>query len=186
MQLPGLKYKVVVSNHPELLDKSTFPTPAAYAKENAYLKALDVSHRLHQSQTPYDLIIGADTVVILDNTILEKPTSEGHAYEMLSSLSGREHTVITGVAVLYKGAKKKLVFHEETKVKFGELGEELMWGYIKSGEPMDKAGAYGIQGKGGGMVERIEGCYFTVMGLPMFRLAGVVKQIYEGEWKSGG
>ncbi len=115
-----------------------------------------------------DVVIGADTVVAIDGKILGKPKSRENAKEMLRLLSGKYHSVFTGVAV-FKG-RASSSFFVETKVKFFELSEEEINVYVASGECDDKAGAYGIQGKGSLLVERIEGDYFNVVGLPVSRL----------------
>ena len=111
------------------------------------------------------IVLGADTIVVLDNEVLGKPHNEFDARRMLERLSGRVHSVITGVALLIKG--EELVFHNETKVYFKRLAPFEIESYIASGEPMDKAGAYGIQGKGALWVEKIEGSYTNVVGLPV-------------------
>lgn len=115
-----------------------------------------------------DIIIGADTVVSIDNIILGKPADKDDARRMLSMLSGKWHSVLTGVTVI-KG-EKTVTFHQETKVKFFDLTDEEIDRYIATGEPMDKAGAYGIQGYGSLLVDRIDGDYFNVVGLPVSRL----------------
>ena len=111
------------------------------------------------------IVLGADTIVVLDNEVLGKPQDEADARQMLERLSGRSHSVVTGVALLIKG--DEVVFHNETKVYFKELAPFEIESYIASGEPMDKAGAYGIQGKGALWVEKIEGSYTNVVGLPV-------------------
>ena len=111
------------------------------------------------------IVLGVDTIVVLDNEVLGKPQDEADARQMLERLSGRSHSVVTGVALLIKG--DEVVFHNETKVYFKELAPFEIESYIASGEPMDKAGAYGIQGKGALWVEKIEGSYTNVVGLPV-------------------
>ena len=111
------------------------------------------------------IVLGADTIVVLDNEVLGKPQDEADARQMLERLSCRSHSVVTGVALLIKG--DEVVFHNETKVYFKELAPFEIESYIASGEPMDKAGAYGIQGKGALWVEKIEGSYTNVVGLPV-------------------
>ena len=114
------------------------------------------------------IVIGSDTVVALDGVILGKPKDEENAREMLIARSGRSHTVYTGVAIIH-GEKTKS-FCEATEVVFNELSQEEILNYIATKEPMDKAGAYGIQGKGCVLVEKIVGDYFNVVGLPVSRL----------------
>lgn len=123
------------------------------------------------------VIIAADTVVVLGDEILGKPEDESEAFEMLSSLSGHWHHVVTGVTVLdtYTGAASSS--HEITGVKMRELSDDAIKAYVKSGEPLGKAGACAIQGRGGVFVERIEGCYFNVVGLPLPRLVNIFYDI---------
>lgn len=121
-----------------------------------------------------DIVIGADTVVSIDGKILGKPCDKAEARQMLKSLSGREHSVFTGITVI-KGTKEKS-FYTETKVRFFELSDDDISNYIETGEPMDKAGAYGIQGLGSLLVEKIDGDYFNVVGLPVSKLNKVLKE----------
>lgn len=116
--------------------------------------------------------IGADTIVLIDKKILGKPANAVDAGSMLALLSGREHTVVTAVAVAR--GKKIASAVEEVAVKFRKLSDDEIDAYIATGEPMDKAGAYGIQGYGATIVERIEGDYFAVMGLPLVRLVSLL------------
>ena len=120
-----------------------------------------------------DIVIGADTVVALDGKILGKPKNKENAREMLIFLSGRTHSVFTGVTLA--SGKKTKTFAVETKVKFFELTNEEIDAYIKTKEPFDKAGAYGIQGFGSLLVEKIDGDYFNVVGLPVSTLARELK-----------
>lgn len=113
------------------------------------------------------LIIGADTVVAKENRLLGKPADFQEAVEMISSLSGSAHSVLTGVAVVGQPEGRTVTGFEETKVFFKKLSKEEIISYVKTGECMDKAGAYGIQGRGSLLVERIEGDYFNVVGLPL-------------------
>ena len=118
------------------------------------------------------LVIAADTVVAVDGRVLGKPGDEAGAAEMLALLSGREHTVYTGVTVCLGG--RQVTEHEATQVRFRPLTEKEIRQYIATGEPMDKAGAYGIQGYGALLVEGIEGDYFNVVGLPVCRLGRIL------------
>lgn len=126
--------------------------------------------------TPEELIITADTMVFLDNRKLGKPQSEEEAFEMLSSLSGREHTVCTGVTVMQ--GNRMLTEAESTRVRFAPLDEDTIRAYIRTGEPMDKAGAYGAQGYGALLIEGIEGDFFNVMGLPIRRLSCMLRKFH--------
>lgn len=120
------------------------------------------------------LVIAADTVVALDGAVLGKPRSEADAFAMLSALSGREHHVYTGVTVVR--GDRALTEHEETAVAFRDVGPEEIRAYVATGEPMDKAGAYGVQGKGALLVERLDGDFFNVMGLPVMRLGRMLER----------
>jgi septum formation protein len=112
-----------------------------------------------------EVVLGADTVVVVDGRVLEKPADVGDARAMLRALSGRTHVVITGICLLHAGGA--IVDTESTRVHFVELGLREIEEYAASGEPMDKAGGYAIQGLASKFVDRIEGCYFNVMGLPL-------------------
>ena len=120
------------------------------------------------------IVIGADTVVAIDGKILGKPKDKDDAFSMLENLSGREHSVFTGVTVIKND--KEITFSIQTKVKFYDLADSEIEAYSSSGEPFDKAGAYGIQGKGSLLVEKIDGDYFNVVGLPISRLARVLRE----------
>ena len=120
------------------------------------------------SAHPDDIVIGADTVVICGGVILGKPTDEADAARMLRMLSGKVHSVVTGCAVVRGGETS--VFSRKTEVEFYSLGEDEIAAYVRTGEPMDKAGAYGIQGKGGVFVKKISGDYYNVVGLPAAEL----------------
>ncbi|HEY7337884.1 MAG TPA: Maf family protein [Bryobacteraceae bacterium] len=115
-----------------------------------------------------EVVLGADTIVLLGETVLEKPAMPDDARNMLASLSAREHVVITGICLRHPSGE--IVDSESTRVFFAPLSGAEIDAYVKTGEPMDKAGAYGIQGLASKFVERIEGCYFNVMGLPVPRV----------------
>ncbi len=136
------------------------------SREKAYAAANMVA--------PEDIVITADTMVFLDGEKLGKPENEEHAFEMLSALSGREHTVCTGVTVTQ--GNRTLTEAERTRVRFAPLSEDTIRAYIRTGEPMDKAGAYGVQGYGALLVEGIDGDFFNVMGLPLRRLARMLEK----------
>lgn len=123
---------------------------------------------------PSDIVITADTMVFLDDKRLGKPRDERHALEMLTALQGRKHTVCTGVSVCQ--GDRRLTEAESTAVFFRSASEAELRRYIATGEPMDKAGAYGVQGRGALLVERLEGDFFNVMGLPVLRLARMLEK----------
>ena len=120
-------------------------------------------------------VIGADTVVVIDNEILGKPKDKTAACQMLRQLSGRVHEVLTGIAVKYNGKEVAEVVH--TKVYFRSLSEADIAAYVATGEPLDKAGAYGIQGRGAVLVEKIDGCYNNVVGLPISRVNEILNSL---------
>ncbi|WP_394147699.1 Maf family protein [Shewanella atlantica] len=121
------------------------------------------------------VVLGSDTIVVLDDQILGKPVDEADALRMLTELSGQSHSVMTAVALT--DGKTTLTRLVETKVKFCEIDEQDILAYIATGEPMDKAGAYGIQALGGSFVERIEGSYSAVVGLPMVETRELLKEM---------
>uniref|UniRef100_A0A8C7XLE4 Acetylserotonin O-methyltransferase-like n=1 Tax=Oryzias sinensis TaxID=183150 RepID=A0A8C7XLE4_9TELE len=173
----GLRFEVVPSWFKETLDKGLFKAPYEYAVETAKQKALEVARRMpfKHLKTP-DIVIGADTIVTVNSMILEKPVDKQDAYRMLSSLSGKEHSVFTGVAIVL--CHEKDTFYEETKVKFADLSEDMLWEYINSGEPMDKAGGYGIQALGGMLVEYVHGDFLNVVGFPLNHFCKQLDIIY--------
>lgn len=159
--------------HPAVGEELAQPglTPPELVQALALHKAREVAQQYAHTG---DLVIGADTIVVLDGQVLGKPQDEAHALAMLTALAGREHHVYTGVAVLQDD--RELVKAEDTAVWFRDASEAELRRYIATGEPMDKAGAYGIQGRGGLLVSRIEGDYTNVVGLPIVRLAGMLAQ----------
>lgn len=157
----GLRFRIVVADIEEKIPDEATPEQAVEAL--ALQKAQAVADMNKNS-----VVIGADTVVVLDGKILGKPKSEDDAIDMLSSLSGRTHTVCTGVAIINGDEAKSFV--EVTEVEFHTLTADEIVAYVKTGEPMDKAGAYGIQGKGCVLVKRINGDYFNVVGLPVSKV----------------
>uniref|UniRef100_A0A8C9X395 Acetylserotonin O-methyltransferase-like n=1 Tax=Sander lucioperca TaxID=283035 RepID=A0A8C9X395_SANLU len=182
----GLRFEVVPSWFKETLDKGLFKAPHEYAVETAKQKALEVARRMpfKHLKTP-DIVIGADTIVTVDGMILEKPVDKEDAYRMLSSLSGKEHSVFTGVAIVVCHEKENeevdyqlFDFYEETKVKFADLSDNMLWEYINSGEPMDKAGGYGIQALGGMLVEYVHGDFLNVVGFPLNHFCKQLDLIY--------
>ncbi len=150
----------------------TAETPAALAGELSRLKATEVFERIKPAFSP---VVAADTLVDLDGAILGKPRDEDAARAMLRALSGRKHFVHTGVTVIGNGRAVTAV--ESAAVFFRDLTDGEIDAYVMTGEPMDKAGAYGIQGFAGAFAERIEGDYYTVVGLPLSRLITVLRDM---------
>jgi septum formation protein len=145
--------------------------PDSYARRISAAKAAEVATR-----HPDALVLAADTIVVLDGDVLGKPGSAAEARAMLARLSGREHTVHTGVTVLAPGGPRASGT-EVTRVGFRVLGPEEIDAYVATGEPLDKAGAYGIQEYGATLVEGVRGCYFNVMGLPVVRLLALLDEV---------
>jgi nucleoside triphosphate pyrophosphatase len=168
LTLIGISHEVRPAN----IDETMRPreAPRRHAERLAREKAKAIANR-----DPDRITIGADTVVVINRKVLGKPADAADAARMLRMLSGREHTVITAVAVS-RGRKLRSAV-EEVRVKFRRLRDDEIEAYVATGEPMDKAGAYGIQGFGATIVERIEGDYFAVMGLPLVRLVGLMRDV---------
>jgi len=157
-----LDFEIIVSNVEEDIS-GDFP-PEVICSSIALDKARDVAQRL----TEPSIVIGADTIVVLDDRVLGKPNSEQEAAEMLRALSGNSHYVYTGLAFIDTTTGAEKTVYEKTKVQFRELTDSEILSYIETGSPMDKAGAYGIQDDFGAVfVSRIEGCYYNVVGLPL-------------------
>ncbi len=177
-------FEVVVSD----ADESTVSqelAPGIYVQELALLKASDVCSKLTDKNS---LIISADTIVCAGGKFLGKPGDEEDAVRMLKMLSGTSHSVFTGICVMQMSNAYSVCRAVETKVYFKELSDEKIAGYVKTGEPMDKAGAYGIQGRGSVLVEKIEGDFFNVVGLPVAALSDVLEKefgidVFKGEWE---
>jgi septum formation protein len=150
-------------------------SPGDYVRRLASAKAVSAADK-NPDPGADALIIGADTVVVVDAAILGKPASGDDARRMLRSISGRVHEVHTGLALLQTSGIQQRVVEEITRVHFAHLSDQEIEDYIATGEPFDKAGAYAIQGVGGRFVKRVEGCYFNVMGLPLARLWTLLRE----------
>lgn len=157
---------------PSEFDESLVPEdlgPAEHVRYSAMMKARDVAQRY-----PDSLVIGADTIVVIDGNILGKPADAAGAARMLRSLSGKTHQVYTGICVIYEGQERSSV--ESTGVTFRELSDDVISRYVATGEPLDKAGAYAIQGKGAVLIRSICGCYPNVVGLPLYALSVLLEE----------
>ncbi|MBC7105532.1 MAG: septum formation inhibitor Maf [Firmicutes bacterium] len=165
----GLPFRVVPSRVREEVPAGL--APGARVERLAELKARDVAARVRRG-----LVIGADTVVVVDGRVLGKPADPADAEVMLALLQGRWHEVYTGVAVAAAGGERALVAHERTCVAFKPLDPERIRRYVGTGEPLDKAGAYAIQGRAAAFVAGIRGCYSNVVGLPLGRLADLLEE----------
>ena len=164
----GLTFEI----YPSDIEEPTFNgsiTPASATQQLASMKAKSVAERYTEG-----VIIGADTLVAYKNELIGKPDNPEHARSILKKLSGKKHKVVTGVCLINVELSKEITWNEVTKVYFRELNPVEIEEYVNCGEPLDKAGAYGIQGRGAAFVNRIEGCYFNVVGLP---LASLIEQL---------
>lgn len=164
----GIKFTAMPSKIDE--SKYEFETPEKLVQELSLAKASNVAKVVEDT-----LIISADTVVVYNDKVLEKPEDEEAAFRMLKLLENDQHKVYTGLAILSADDKMHYLDYDVTEVFMRKVGKEEIERYIKTGEPMDKAGSYGIQGKGGIFVNKIVGSYFTVMGLPIHLLSMALK-----------
>ena len=167
MHLVSEQFEVIPADVEEILPDEISALGAS--EYLARLKAESVA-----SDNPSSLVIGCDTAVIVDDEVLGKPKDADDAFSMLRKLSGREHSVVTGCALCFNG--KTVSFSEETKVIFYELTDREILDYIATNEPNDKAGAYGIQGRGALLVKSIVGDYFNVVGMPVSRLSREIQK----------
>jgi septum formation protein len=171
LQSVGLPFTVLSS----AVDET--PIPGETAQEMVRRLAAAKADLVAQRAVGPAIVIAADTVVTLDNTIFGKPRTTEDARQMLEKMAGRMHSVITGVALVRLPDVERREFHEITHVQFGPLDEEEITRYLASGEPFDKAGAYAIQGRAGRYITRIEGCYYNVVGLPLARLCTALAEL---------
>ena len=175
----GMEFEVRVSGKEEIYHSEM---PEEIVKELALMKAENVAEELGAADTQEKdlIVIGADTVVVLDGEILGKPKDEADAERMLKALQGRSHDVYTGAAFLTygrNGDKEVCSYAVGTRVFVNPMTENEIRAYIATGEPMDKAGAYGIQGRFAAYIEKIEGDYYNVVGLPVSRVYETLKEL---------
>lgn len=166
----NIKFDILSPDADENSVDKTLP-PELYVENLASLKAFAAAKKTVLQK----IIIGADTVVALDDKILLKPKDDDDAFNMLKSLSGRVHSVYTGICVVNSHTAKSCIAYEKTDVYFRKLDDDEILRYIQTGESADKAGAYGIQGLGSLFIEKIDGDYFNVVGLPVCKLAKILK-----------
>ncbi|MBO4360861.1 MAG: septum formation protein Maf [Eubacteriaceae bacterium] len=153
----------------------TFPEGASWEDCVMHVSCMKAKAASEIKDLGWDLIVAADTCVVLGDEVMGKPADEADAKRMLTELSGATHSVYTGVCLMSR--EHTVSFAEETRVSFREIAQKEIERYIATGEPMDKAGAYGIQGRGRVFVERIEGNYENVMGLPLTKLAVILGKL---------
>jgi len=149
-------------------------SPSHIVEQLSLRKARAAVPMLNGQDADRSLIVGADTIVVVDGNVLGKPSNEREAHVMLSLLQGREHQVYTGVACVETASGRELVAHRMTRVTMKPLDSNRIERYVATGEPMDKAGSYGIQGLGATLVDRLDGCYFNVVGLPVSLLSDML------------
>jgi septum formation protein len=157
---------------PNLNEESSSSDPVEHVLSLSERKATSISHQVEEG-----IILGADTIVVLDGEIMGKPQNKKEASSILKKLSGRMHKVYTGITLVNRYNGRMISDYDLTEVKFNQLDEEKILAYIDTGEPMDKAGAYGIQGMGGFLVENIRGSLDNVIGLPTEKLKEMLIQI---------
>ncbi|MEW5822400.1 MAG: Maf family protein [Cyanobacteriota bacterium] len=166
----GLSFKIIPSDIDETIENNEL-TPDEIVRLLALKKAEDIAKKLDYPA----IVIGSDTTVTIDNMILGKPEDDNDAHRMLSILSGRSHSVISGIAIIDRELKRTYVDSVSSRVIFKELSDEEIINYIKTGEPMDKAGAYAIQGYASTFITGINGCYNNIVGLPIYKLSEALK-----------
>lgn len=170
----GLDYEIIPANIDE--EPEGYNDAGKYAIEMSKQKAMAVAKKIRSRATEETYVLGADTVVSIDGIILGKPTDSNHAFRMLKLIENRWHEVITGLTLVNASTLKYRTESELTRVKISPYPKGFLDRYLSTREPYDKAGSYGIQGYGSLMVECIEGCYFNVMGLPLFRLSRMLEK----------
>ena len=175
----NVKFDIVKSDIDEVILEDELPPQVVMRL--AFEKSMDVAKSNQES-----LVIGADTIVVFNNTILGKPKDKEDARNTIKLLSGNTHEVITGISLINLSANKKIIDYVVSKVKIKDLSEDDINDYINTGESLDKAGAYGIQGYGSLLIEEIQGDYFNIVGLPISKLSDLVKTHFDINFFYGG
>lgn len=173
------KFEIIKSEIDEVILDNELPSQVVMRL--AFEKSIDIALK-----HPDSLVIGADTVVVLNNNILGKPKDSSDAFNMIKQLSGKTHQVITGISLINLNVNQKIIDYVVSNVKFKNLSEEDIKDYIQTNESLDKAGAYGIQGFGAMLVEEIQGDYFNIVGLPISRLSDLLKKHFNINLFYGG
>jgi septum formation protein len=169
LKMAGLTFDIEPSQVEEIYRDHL--TPIEYVLENARNKGKVIAE-----QYPESIVISADTIVVLEDEILEKPKDRSHARLLLEKLSGKTHQVYTGFGLIQFARKRDRFDYEKTDVTFRELSDQMIQWYIETNEPYDKAGAYGAQGKGTLLIERVNGCFFNVVGLPLSKFFYILNE----------
>jgi len=176
LERAGISCEIIVSN----ADETISGEPDYQVKELALRKARAVAERFSADDA---IILAADTLVFVNGRILEKPRDAAEAFSMIKTLQGRHHVVYTGVALIRHGADSEFAFTDAARVFFRALSDVEINAYIATGEPFDKAGGYGVQGRGAVLVERIEGDFYTVMGLPISKVCVALAEMGYDIWQ---
>ena len=166
----GISFSVIPPDADETIIDETI-CPEEYVRIISERKAADVAKKVSFNDCAVPVVLAADTIVVIDGHILGKPDTEEQAFSMLSRISGNWHEVMTGVTIIDTGTGSSQSHVEKTRVKIRHLDQNAILRYINSGEPFDKAGAYGVQALGALLVEKIEGDYFNVVGLPLYKVS---------------
>lgn len=177
-----IDFKIITADVAEDYKEGTAPTEIVQILSRR--KGEAVYNKIKNNLENDTIIISADTLVAVGNTVLGKPSDEKEAFKMLKTLSGRSHFVYTGVTLIYHnvcGTSKMLTFADGAEVFFRTLSDDEINNYIATGEPMDKAGAYGIQEKGAVLVEKISGDFYTIVGLPIVRVITGIKELQNAD-----
>lgn len=172
LSMAGISFEVSVSDSEEI---TTEAEPGKIVEALSGQKARAVCNTLPEGERA--VILGADTIVVLDGRVLGKPKDRGEAKAMITALQGKAHSVYTGVTLIRKDTGKIESFYSETRVSVRAMSEDEVDAYISTNEPYDKAGGYGVQGKFGAFIDRIEGDYATVVGLPLCRVCQKLKEM---------
>lgn len=175
----NVKFDIVKSDIDEVILEDELPPQVVMRL--AFEKSMDVAKSNQES-----LVIGADTIVVFNNKVLGKPKDKEDARNTIRLLSGNTHEVITGISLINLSANKKIIDYVVSRVKFKDLSEDDINDYINTGESLDKAGAYGIQGYGSLLIEEIQGDYFNIVGLPISKLSDLVKKNFDINFFYGG
>lgn len=173
LKLIGLEFDIIDSHVQE--GNETYTIPEVHALELAEKKARNAAESVKEG-----IIIGADTVVALDSRILGKPRDKDDAKRMLNLLSGRVHTVVTGFCIIDKPSTKTMSDYDRTLVEFRQLNDHEIDAYVQTGHPMDKAGAYGIQDQSALFVQKINGCFYNVVGFPLTKFYLTFRMLFDG------
>jgi len=170
LETMGMTFELVSGDCPEIVND--WERPDQVVMSIALQKGLSAAKQFNQGE----LIISADTIVVSEGRILGKPKDREDAFKVLKDLSGKRHEVMTAFSIIEAGTFNKVVEYVVTEVTFKDYDDDFINWYLDSGEPFDKAGAYGIQGKGALMVEKIDGDYFNVVGFPISKIVDVLKE----------